>query len=559
MRHGVSYPTTHSPALETLVKRIRTAAAVTAAAALALTACAGDPNDVGGGGDEGGGTVDMSIGEVPTLVVSDCDDSECYRILKNVYDGLVYYDNETGEPVNLVAEEISTTDNQTWTITIKDGLTFHNGEPVNAESFVRSWNHTAYGPNASGLNYFFGRFQGYAEMNPADGSEPTVDTLSGLTAVDELTIEVKLVDQFSGFAAMLGYAAFLPMAEECLADLETCMWDPIGNGPFMLEEPYAVEAGATAVRWEDYAGDMPAQIDKVVWHPYLGETDCWNDFKTGDIDVCSPRAADFETAMADPELNQRLVTQGGTSFTALGFPLWMEEWQDVNLRRAFSLAIDREAVLTVIGQGRGVPADGFIPETILGGGTGSCEYCSYDPEAAKRLLEEAGGWPEGEVFELWYNESADNQTLYRAVGDSIKDTLGIEYELVPLDWPEFLTARDEHTVEGPFRYQWGPDYNLNENFLTPVYGGGEPMNVFGYASPEFDAAILAADQAATLEEAVPLYAEAEKIIAEAMPAAPIIYSADNVFYGEDVENVVVNPIYVAPGGDCELRLITVVQ
>ncbi|MFG3339907.1 ABC transporter substrate-binding protein [Glycomyces sp. NPDC048151] len=554
------------------MKRLRIAAAVGAAAALALTACTGDPNDVGGGGDGGGGTVDMSIGEVPTLVVSDCDDSECYRILKNVYDGLVYYDNETGEPINLVAEEISTADNQTWTIKIKDGLTFQNGEPVDAESFIRSWNHTAYGPNVAGLNYFFGRFEGYEAMNPAPLPEdqwadpevpefPPVDVteLSGLTAVDELTIEVKLVDQFSGFATMLGYAAFLPMAEECLADLEACMWNPIGNGPFQLEEPYAVEAGATAVRWEDYPGDMPAQIDKVVWHPYLGETDCWNDFKTGDIDVCSPRAADFETAMADPELTERLITQPGTSFTALGFPLWMEEWQDVNLRRAFSAAIDREGVLTVIGQGRGVPADGFIPETILGGGTGVCEYCEYDPELAKDLLEQAGGWPEGKVFQLWYNESADNQTLYRAVGDSIKDTLGIEYELVPLDWPEFLTARDEHTVEGPFRYQWGPDYNLNENFLTPVYGGGEAMNVFGYASPEFDAAILAADQAPTLEEAQPLYAAAEAIIAEAMPAAPIIYSADNVFYNDTVENVVVNPIYVAPGGDCELRLITVVE
>ncbi len=114
--------------------------------------------------------------------------------------------------------------------------------------------------------------------------------------------------------------------------------------------------------------------------------------------------------MNDPELTERLVTQPGTSITALGFPLWMEEWQDVNLRRAFSAAIDREAVLTVIGEGRGVPADGFIPASILGGGTGACEYCTYDPDVAKDLLEQAGGWPEGEEFQLWYNETADNQT-----------------------------------------------------------------------------------------------------------------------------------------------------
>ncbi len=122
----------------------------------------------------------------------------------------------------------------------------------------------------------------------AEYPEPETDTLSGVTAVDDLTIEVKLAEQFIGFATMLGYEAFLPIAEECLADLEACKGKPIGNGPFMLEEPYDIEAGGTAVRWEDYAGDMPAQIDSVIWHLYIGGDDCWDDFQTGDIDVCRP-------------------------------------------------------------------------------------------------------------------------------------------------------------------------------------------------------------------------------------------------------------------------------
>ena len=149
------------------MRRMRMTVAAVAAAGLAATsaACAGDEGDVGG---EGGGDaiVNMQIGEVRSLIPGGSGESEGYRIIKNVYDGLVYYDRETGEPKNLVAEEISSPDNQTWTIKIKDGLTFHNGEPVNADAFIRSWDRTAYAPNVLPLNYFFGTFEGCAEMNP---------------------------------------------------------------------------------------------------------------------------------------------------------------------------------------------------------------------------------------------------------------------------------------------------------------------------------------------------------------------------------------------------------
>lgn len=554
------------------MKRMRMTVAALAAASMtvATAACAGDEGDVGG---EGGGDaiVNMQIGDVRSLVPGGSGESEGFRIIKNVYDGLVYYNRETGEPENLAAEEISSADNQTWTIKIKEGLTFQNGEPVNADAFIRSWDRSAYAPNVLPLNYFFATIEGYDAMNPepkpedtwADPEVPEYDPvetthLSGLTAVDDLTIEVKLSAPFLGFPTMLGYEAFYPIAQACLDDLDACEKKPIGNGPFMFEDEYDIESGGSVVRWEDYKGSMPAQIDGVNWKVYLAGDDCWADFLTGDIDVCRPTAADYESAMNDEDLTTRLIQQEDPSILMLSFPLYDPKYQDVNLRRAISMAIDREGVLNVVGPERFYPLDTFVPASILGGGQGTCgEYCTYDPEAAKDLLAQAGGWPEGEKLRIWVNDANDNVDIFRAIGDSISQSLGIEYELVPMEWTDYLPARENHQLDGPFRNGWSPDYNLNENYLEPIYGGGAATNDMGYENPEYDAKIAAAGAASTLDEAVALYQEAEAILAADMPSAPVFGEKFNYFYTDRLENVYVHPIYSGPGGDCELREVTV--
>ncbi|WP_133884237.1 ABC transporter substrate-binding protein [Glycomyces sp. NRRL B-16210] len=553
------------------MRRTKMAVAAVAATGLAvsLAACTGDESDLDGG-EGGGGIVQMQVGEVRSLIPGGSGESEGFRIMHNLYDGLVYYDAVTGDPDYLVAEDISSDDNQTWTIKIKDGLTFQNGEPVDAEAFIRSWNRTAYGANALPLNYFFSTIAGYEDLNPPplpeeewdDPDTPKipesdVKELSGLSAPDPLTLQVELSAPFIGFPTMLGYEAFYPVAEECLADTAACELVPIGNGPFKFEEPYDLEAGGTALKWEDYPGEQPS-IDGVRWHVYLDGANCWADYLTGDIDVCRPPASDYESAVNDPDLAERRIVQDGTSTLVLAFPLYDDTYADVNLRRAISAAIDREGVLNVIGPDRFNPLDSWVPASINGGGQGFCgEYCTYDPDLANDLLEEAGGWPEGEKLRIWVNDSADNLDVFRAIGDSIAETLSIEYEIVPMEWTDFLAEREAHNLDGPFRSGWGPDYNLNENYLEPVYGGGAATNDQGYENADYDAKIAEAAGAASIEEAVQLYAEAEEILAGDMPSAPIFVEQVSYFYSERVDNVVVHPIYSGPGGDAELRDIVI--
>ncbi|GAB4086726.1 ABC transporter substrate-binding protein [Myceligenerans cantabricum] len=528
-----------------------TAAAGTAAVALTLAACS--PSDTDGGGDDGPVTLETWISQdMETLFPGDAGAYDNISVLDVVYDGLVRYDPETTEPYNYVAESIEPNDDNTvWTITIKPGLTFQNGEPVDAEAFARSWNYTADGDNGLYSNYYFGIVEGYDQMQPelddeGEIAEPgAVDELSGLEVVDDLTLEVNLGSPFAGFATMLGYTGFYPVAQECLDDVETCTTDPIGNGPFQVTE-WTQSQELTAEKWSDYPLDETPGYDAIHWTEYAtGETSGWADFQAGELDLSFPPTPEVEAARNDPELSERYVEQPGSALTYLGFSLYEDgPWEDVEFRKAISMAIDREGIISSLGSGQATPADSWVPEGVPGGTAGTCEWCTFDPEAAEEALEEAGGWPDGEKLQISLGDDDAEVEYFTAIGNSIEEVLGIPYEL-DID-PDYFTTRAEQGYDGTFRNNWFPDYPLNENFLS-FYASGEPgAGQFGWYSEEFEDKLDEAAAAPTLDESVTLYQEAESILAEEFPTIPFRWSFSATYYSERLSNVTLNPFSGAP-------------
>ena len=473
-------------------------------------------------------TLNLALGQdMGTLLPMDSNIGDNISVLDVVYDGLMRYDPETTEPYPYVAESIETTDNQVWTITIKPDLTFHNGEPVNAEAFARAWNYAAYLPNAMSNNFFFERIEGYDAMQGETDDEgnvtvePEADTLSGLNVVDDLTLEVTLIGPFAGFSTMLGYTGFFPVAQACIDDIEACAVQPIGNGPFQIEE-WQQGVSLTANKWADYTLDETPNYDRIEWTEYAGASE-WPDFLAGDLDTGEAPPAELAAAEADADLQSRVVERPGAALTYLGFPLYLEgPWQDIEFRKAISMAIDRQGIVDALLPGQRVPADSWVvPGGVPGGEAGTCDWCTFDPEAAVAALEAAGGWPEGETLVISLGQDETEEQLFQAIGDSIQATLGIPYELNPT--PDFFANRSDRAFTGPFRNNWFPDYPLNENYLAPVYASGdaeEGNTSFGYYNADFEAAIAAGDEAPTLEEAVTNYQEAEAILAADFPTIP---------------------------------------
>ncbi|MFI6427510.1 ABC transporter substrate-binding protein [Promicromonospora sp. NPDC050880] len=530
--------------------RITTLAA--GAAVVALTAAGCSPSDTAD--DAGPVTLETWISQdMETLFPGDAGAYDNISVLDVVYDGLVRYDPETTEPYNYVAESIEPNDDNTvWTITIKPDLTFQNGEPVDAEAFARSWNYTADGDNGLYSNYFFGIIEGYDEMQPEtddDGNitaEGAADELSGVKVTDDLTLEVTLASPFAGFATMLGYTGFFPIAQECLDDVEKCAKEPIGNGPFQVTD-WQQSQELTAEKWADYPLEETPDYDAIHWTEYAtGETSGWADFKAGDLDLSFPPTAEVESAKNDPELSERYVEAPGAALTYLGFSGYTEgPWNDIEFRKAISMAIDREGIISSLGSGQATPADSWVvPGGVPGGEAGTCEWCTYDPEAAKAALEAAGGWPEGEKLQISLGDDDAEVEYFTAIGNSIEEVLGIPYEL-NID-PDYFTTRAEQGYDGMFRNNWFPDYPLNENYLSFYASGSAQDSQFGWYSKAFEDKLDEAAAAASLDESVALYQEAEGILAEEFPTIPFRWSFSATYYSDRLDNVVLNPFSGAP-------------
>lgn len=165
-------------------------AACAVAVALAATACGGGDSGSGGGGADG--IVSSSWGDPQNpLEPANTNEVQGGKVLDMIFRGLKKYDPKTGEATNMLADKIESTDNQNFTITVKDGWTFSNGEKITAKSFVDAWNYGALLKNNQKNAYFFGYIDGYDKVHPETGTA-SATTLSGLKQVNDMTFSVKL-------------------------------------------------------------------------------------------------------------------------------------------------------------------------------------------------------------------------------------------------------------------------------------------------------------------------------------------------------------------------------
>ena len=526
--------------------RVRTPLRVTAASlalVFGLAACGGsddpEPDDTGdpGTGEEGptepqgepGGTFAAEITEPSYLApASNCYESECTQVLGLVNDPLVTTDFQTGELIfNGLAESIEADEEQTvWTVKLKEGRTFHNGEPVNSEAILRGWNYSQNPKNAQATAGFMSHIKGAGE-----GAE-----MSGLKAIDDLTLEVTLTGPFSQFGQQMSYApAFAPIAQECLDDLKTCNEQPIGTGPYMMDGPWQHDQAINLTRWEDYAGDTTANADAIEFQMFTTPTAAYRDFQNGGIDVISIAPEVYLEAKG--ELQDGIQEEPTATLTYLGFPTKQAPYDNKQFRQALSLAIDRELIVEQVLNGLAAPSTDIVTPPIPGSREDACQYCVHDPEQAKQLLEESGVSPDDGPLEIYFNSDAGHEVWTEAAARQIQDTLGFDYELKSTEWAQYLELLDAQEFTGPFRLGWSLDYPSPENYLRPLVGTNGDSNYTGYSNPEFDELMVQGDQAATIEESFEFYHQAGDIALEDMPIIPMWSGSTAIAHSDQVGDV----------------------
>ncbi|HXV94549.1 MAG TPA: ABC transporter substrate-binding protein [Pseudonocardia sp.] len=511
--------------------------AVGLAAMLVLAACGGGGEDGGQAAGGTGGSFSVQINSDPEnpLVPGNTTEGEGNQILKALFTPLVGYNLETTEvEYTGVAESIESEDNTVWTVTLKEGWTFHDGTPVTANSFVDAWNYTANAENAQGGSYFFSKIDGYDAENPNPA-------MSGLVVQDDRTFTVTLSEPFSQFPLTTGYLAFAPLPQAFFDDPEAFGRKPIGNGPFQADAEFVPGQGFTVSRFENYAGDDKPIADSIDFRVIPDINTGYNELLAGNLDVIRPTIPPELIPTAEQELGDRFIERDAAGFDYLTFPTYDQRFSDKRVRQAFSMAVDRQAVVDAIFSGAREPAYDVIPPVIDGHRPDACQYCQYDPERAAQLLAETD-FDTSQPVELWFNSGAGHDQWVQAVGNQLQQNLGITYTLRgDLDFPQYLPLADEQGMTGPFRLGWSMDYPSPENFLGPLFTTGAlppaGSNAAFYSNPEFDRLVAEGNSASSNDEAIRLYQQADDLLLEDMPVMPMFFRKTQGARSENVENV----------------------
>ena len=533
--------------------------AVVAAAALTLAACGSDSgttDNTSTPGATGPATGSVSIfGAQPQnpLVPVLTNETAGGNVIDNIFTRLVDYNAKTAAPELAMAESIEPSEGNTlWTIKIKPGWKFHDGTPVKAESFVKAWNDGA-NCNTGALNqYFFGpdgvNIKGYDKVAGTYKADGTLDcggiakdaAMEGLKVVDDTTFTAQLAGPVSIFKTIVGYSAFAPMPEIYFTDQAAYKAKPIGNGPYQFVSAKANE-NIKLTAYADYQGPKKAQVKDIDYKIYQTPDAGYVDLLANNLDVMDTMPA---TALAGDrwksELGDRSVLQPVGVFQSITFPLYQKAFENADLRKAISMAIDRKSVINVAFNNTREPADNWVPPVIEGYQKGACgDACNFDAAKAKALFDSAGGY-DG-TLTIAYNADGGHKEWVDATCVSITNALGVKCQ--GKAYPTFAELRNDVTekkMQGLFRTGWQMDYPSMQNFLSPLYATNAGSNDGGYSNPEFDKLLRdAAGQ--TPEQAIASYQQATQILAQDMPVIPLWFGALTAGWSENIEAPVFTP------------------
>ena len=529
-------------------------AACAAAVALAATACGGGGGDSGGGGNSGG-VVASSWGDPQNpLEPANTNEVQGGKVLDMIFRGLKRYDAKTGAAQDMLADKIETTDSQNFTVTVKNGWKFSNGEAVTAKSFVDAWNYGASLKNNQKNAYFFGYIEGYDKVHPDTGSQ-SADTLSGLKVTGTNTFTVKLNQKFSTFPDTLGYAAYSPLPQAFFDDHAAWVKKPVGNGPYSIDS-YTKGSQMTLRKWDGYPGDDKAQNGGVDLKVYTDNNTAYTDLLAGNLDLVDDvPAAQLKNAKSD--LSGRYINTPAGIIQTLAFPFYDAKWNTsgaTKVRKGLSMAINRDQITETIFQKTRTPAtDWTSPVRGEDGGfqDGLCgDSCKYDPTEAKKLIQEGGGIPGGQVKISYNADTGSHKEWVDAVCNSINNAMGNNKACVgnPVGtFADFRNQIGQHKMPGPFRAGWQMDYPLIQNFLQPLYYTNASSNDGQWSNKDFDKLVNQANAETDRAKAVKLFQQAEEVVRDNMAAIPLWYQNGSAGYSDNVSNVALNqfsvPVY----------------
>lgn len=459
---------------------------------------------------------------------------------KLVFSGLVSLDTNLNIRPDLAETWEVSADGTVYTFHIHPDAKFHDGREVTAQDVVFSWERAASPELQSDtVLTYMGDIVGVRDKYFGEA-----DSISGLKVIDEKTLQVTIDAPKPYFLMKLTFPTSFIVDQDNVSIGEEWVREPNGTGPYKLREWRSYEYIVYEANRDFYLG--APSIPYVVYKLYAG--DDVRLFETGEVDLAGVGLYDVER-MLDPNepLNRNLVSGVNLCTNYVTFDATKPPFDDVNVRKAFSMAFDRQRYIDVLYRGLVLPAVGLYPPGLPGFDYG-LEGLPFDPEGARELLKQSKyGGPEG-LPEIVYTNSGVGSYVggnVAALAEMWEEYLGVTIKVENLDYNFYYEQIFSGNHGQIFDGGWCADYPDPENFADVLFHSGVPQNHGGYSNPELDALLESARVEPDVTRRIDMYQQAERIIVDDAPVLFLTHSLSYQLVQPYVKGFVYTPISIS--------------
>lgn len=468
--------------------------------------------------------------------VTDLDPGEAYdfytwEIFQNIASGLLTYEPGTTDLVpGLAAEwpEVSD-DGKEYTFKLREGLTFSDGTPFNAEV----------------VKYSIDR----VIATKGDPSWLVDDFVESVEVVDEYTVKFILKDTFAYFPSLVASPPYFPVSPN-IYPADELLTDPselVAIGPYKVES-FVREVELVLVKNPDYYGE-PAKNDKIIMKYYKDATTMRLAVEKGEIDIAWKSLNPTDIADLKENENLKVVEASGAYIRYLCFVCNGDPFSDKILREAVACALDRTSVAEKIFLNTVEPLYSMVPIGMWSHKDSFMEtWGEYNVDKAKELLAELGYNEENPFeFQLWYTPTHYGDTesdIALMLKQGLEATGVMKVEIKSAEWGTYVDNFDIGNM-GAFLLGWYPDYIDPDDYTSPfaLSTASDSMGIF-YQDPVMDEYLLGAQVAPKMKDRTALYEDAQDYWALEVPTAPIFQGKLILVTQPDIAGIKVAPTMI---------------
>jgi oligopeptide transport system substrate-binding protein len=459
-------------------------------------------------------------------------DMSSHTYIMQIFSGLVRLDQELNIVPDIAESWEESLDGKTYTFHLRQGVKFHNGRDVKAADFKYSWERACHPVTGSGTAAtYLGDIVGAKDMLAGKTGE-----ISGVEVIDDYTLQVTIDAPRAYFLDKLAYPTAFVVDMVNVESGQNWWREPDGTGPFKLRE-WTPSQRLILERSQIYYGE-PAKLEQIIFHFLAGAPMAL--YETGQIDVTLVSTSHIDQASDETNpLHQGLAVTPELSLYYIGFNTAQPPFDDVNVRRAFCLAVNKEHIAEVILRDMVGVADGILPPGMPGYSE-ALEGLDYDVEKAKELIAASRYEDVSSLPPITLTVSGYGNYIPRYLGAIIQEwqqNLGVEISVRQLE-PEIFIYNLKQEKDDMFILGWIADYPDPHTFLDILFYTGSENNFFEYSNLDLDALL---DQAAIEQDEatrLPMYQQAEQLVVDEAPCLPLWHGTNHILvkpYVKDYE------------------------